>query len=224
MDTSLEQALKRCSKCGLEIDRSQFRRNFSTKDGLQFWCKTCHTNAQRLYKKTPEGRRHQRMAQENYLKTPRGKESQRKSQNKFNKTARGKLIRIKVRARARGLSATISADDFEKWWKDSPHICGYCGCTTNEYRQTVKNLRQYSGKRRTLRLLRTKLLKLEATSDYDLTVDRADNELGYEFGNLTKACWICNVVKGHLLTSAEMRITGRRIRKEIEDGLAEVEV
>jgi hypothetical protein len=64
------------------------------------------------------------------------------------------------------------------------------------------------------------LLKLDAAARFDLTIDRANNERGYDLGNLVKACWICNSVKGHFLTSHEMKTVGQRIRDEIEAGLA----
>ena len=126
-DSSFEQCLKHCSKCGEKKERSQFRRHSKTKDGLQYWCMKCQSESRRRYLKTTEGRQQQRLAQGAYRKTPKGKEAQRKSQRKFSKTPKGKLIRLRVSARSRGLSATISAGDFDKWWKNTPHICGYCG-------------------------------------------------------------------------------------------------
>ena len=217
---SSKQQLKRCTKCDQHKQPTEFRHHRSTKDGLQFWCMSCQSKSQRKYLSTTQGRQQQRLAQKTYRKTSGGRETQRKSQSKFNKTPRGKILRLKARSKSRGLSVTISAGDFERWWKESPHVCGYCGCTTEEYRHTARCLRGYEGEKRLLRLLRGKLLKLGTAAYFDLTIDRADNELGYDFGNLVKACWICNSVKGHFLTSHEMKMVGPRIRKEIDAGLA----
>jgi hypothetical protein len=147
---------------------------------------------------------------------------QRAAQRVFSKTPRGKVIRLKMAAQKRGLLVTISANEFEKWWQITPHICEYCGRTTADYRTTAKSLLNYQGKKRLLNALKRKLLKLKQSTDYDLTIDRADNEQGYELTNLTKACWICNLVKGHFLTSKEMKFIAPRLRQEIEAGLAEI--
>lgn len=33
--------MKECSRCHRELPESEFSKNISTKDGLQFWCKSC---------------------------------------------------------------------------------------------------------------------------------------------------------------------------------------
>ena len=46
--------MKRCSKCGRELDESQFYAHSAAIDGLQSWCKECQ-KTQRLSKKTAQG-------------------------------------------------------------------------------------------------------------------------------------------------------------------------
>jgi len=53
-----------------------------------------------------------------------------------------------------------------------------------------------------------------------MTIDRSNNALGYELGNLVKACWFCNYVKGTLLTYDDMKIVGRRVIARLREGLA----
>jgi hypothetical protein len=38
---------KHCTKCGRDLPTSSFCRKSSSKDGLQTWCKECHTKARR---------------------------------------------------------------------------------------------------------------------------------------------------------------------------------
>ena len=40
---------KNCSKCGLEKHKSDFRKNRSSKDGLDRWCKSCASESQKRY-------------------------------------------------------------------------------------------------------------------------------------------------------------------------------
>ena len=131
----------------------------------------------------------------------------------------GKIQNLKSAAKRRSLEITISAKELENWWLATPNICVYCGQSPNEYRKIARDLVNYEGTNRLLRLLKGKFNRLKQALAYDLTIDRADNQRGYELVNLRKACWICNLVKGHFLTSTEMETVARRIRKEIEIGL-----
>ena len=214
------QQRKRCTKCDEVKQFVEFRNHRSTKDGLQYWCKACQTQFQRQYLKSQQGRENQRQAQKAYRGTSAGREIEKSARIRFNKTPRGKIIRLKARSKLRGLAVTISADEFERWWEETPHACSYCGCTADEYREMARRLSVYNGEKRLRLLLKSKLLKLAAAARFGLTVDRADNDQGYAAGNLMKACWFCNSVKGHFLTSAEMKMVGLRIRREIDSELS----
>ena len=56
--------VKRCSKCGLAKDESEFHKNKRRKDGLQDWCKKCKLVLQRKYRETPKGKEVMRTDQE----------------------------------------------------------------------------------------------------------------------------------------------------------------
>lgn len=49
MDTSDSTTLKRCSKCGEEKPRDQFRPDKQSRDGLYFRCRTCSADVRRQY-------------------------------------------------------------------------------------------------------------------------------------------------------------------------------
>lgn len=42
-------SMKKCTKCKLERDASEFYKDSKTKDMLSFWCKTCSKEKQRVY-------------------------------------------------------------------------------------------------------------------------------------------------------------------------------
>lgn len=50
MDTKI------CFGCGVEKSVSEFHKNFHSKDGFQFYCKTCKKEIDTLYLKTDKGR------------------------------------------------------------------------------------------------------------------------------------------------------------------------
>lgn len=48
--------MKRCNRCGRELDESEFNKNIRTKDGLQYYCKECQRelNRMRIKPKLPQ--------------------------------------------------------------------------------------------------------------------------------------------------------------------------
>lgn len=89
----------------------------------------------------------------------------------------------------RNLSFLISLEDFEVWWNTTEDKCHYCGTTLKQYQDLVK------------RLNTQKYFKYPIT--LNLTVDRRDNKKGYEWGNIVKACYLCNTIKGFIMTEEE---------------------
>ena len=39
--------MKKCTKCGRELDETMFSKSSKSPDGLQWWCKDCHAEAAR---------------------------------------------------------------------------------------------------------------------------------------------------------------------------------
>ena len=52
--------MKRCTKCEIEQDRSDFSRDKKAKDGLKFWCKACCAEQRRVYAQTDAGKASQK--------------------------------------------------------------------------------------------------------------------------------------------------------------------
>lgn len=83
----------------------------------------------------------------------------------------------------------ITKDEFVKWYLDQDQKCLYCGRTLEQSQTDTLN-------KKTNRL----------------TIDRLDNNRGYEKGNLALSCLRCNAIKNNYFTKDEMLIIGRVIR------------
>ena len=51
METNENTQTKKCSKCGRELPLSEFSRNHSTKDGYDYYCRSCKST---MYKESRE--------------------------------------------------------------------------------------------------------------------------------------------------------------------------
>lgn len=51
-----EQTVKRCTKCGIEKDKSLFVKNKNKKDGLHCWCKECARGSAQRWRSDPQTR------------------------------------------------------------------------------------------------------------------------------------------------------------------------
>lgn len=81
---------KKCPKC-ISKPLSEFYKNASRKDGLQYICKVCSIASTAAYKKTDAGK----AAKAKYAKTDASKACQAKYQVRYRKTKAGKLSQIK---------------------------------------------------------------------------------------------------------------------------------
>jgi hypothetical protein len=87
----------------------------------------------------------------------------------------------------------ISLDDFVAWYKDQSDCCAYCGLSFAELKK----------------------LRIKRRGGYCVAwdIDRIDSSRDYEPGNLALSCFVCNMAKGDMLSSAEARIIGQAVRQ-----------
>ena len=71
--------MKKCSKCGIEKDESDFQKRMASKDFLTSSCKACLKEYDK--KRDQDPRRIQ--AKKNYLKTEKGKAARKRAQKKW---------------------------------------------------------------------------------------------------------------------------------------------
>ena len=93
------------------------------------------------------------------------------------KTPTERYRQIKGRAKKRGVRLAITREGFIGWFNAQKDDCHYC---------------------------RRPLTGYENGAPEGLTVDRKDNNRGYELGNLVLACMRCNTMKGSWLTEKQM--------------------
>lgn len=220
-DVTGSELVKRCTKCGEVKEVDAFGRHRATADGFQYWCKKCQRVSNVAYRSGAAGREHQSAAQRKFARSEHGREANRQHRRNYRKTARGRFQRLKASARRRGLPVGVGADWFARWWNSEPNVCAYCGGGLEESRRLIELLSEYGGRNRMLVLLKNAVLREPGVLNHNLTVDRVDGQRGYEDGNLVKACWLCNKVKGYVLTGDEMRIVGPRLRRDLKAGLSE---
>lgn len=87
----------------------------------------------------------------------------------------------------------ISKEEFIEWYKKQERRCVYCDLEE-------KNLKYLNGP------LRKRAMRL--------TIDCANNDIGYVSGNLVLACDLCNYVKGNVFSFDEMREIGQKYLKK----------
>ena len=98
---------------------------------------------------------------------------------------------IKRNAHLRNIPLTISVDDFIKWWNKQKQICTYCHIPIE--RLKITNIKKKLSRR--------------------LSIDRINNNKGYEKDNLVLACLQCNFIKSNLFTFDEMKKIGQKYIK-----------
>lgn len=75
--------IKRCPRCGKEKILTDFYKNRREKDGLSCWCKGCHAEYAKEYRKTEKGRLTNLKAVRKYQNTPKGREVLRAAVRKY---------------------------------------------------------------------------------------------------------------------------------------------
>jgi len=172
-------------------------------DGYHYWCKDCV----RAYQRSERGRISLRRA------------IQKKQEEGYYRYGRGAIPILRQGAEKRGVPFSLSPEGLESWWSETPDNCEYCRCTLEQFRELSDFVLSYEGANREI----TKFKRVFATSKQAkigwLTIDRRDNVNGYSVGNLVKACWFCNYIKGSFLEYEDMKIIGprviERLRREI---------
>ena len=95
---------------------------------------------------------------------------------------------LKARAKQRDIKFNITKEDFIEWYNSQKQECYYC-------KQTLKEINKNQFGR----------------SD-KLTIDRKDNNKGYEIDNIVLACMRCNYIKSDFFTEEEMLQIGNIIK------------
>jgi hypothetical protein len=216
--------MKRCTKCGQSKEAEQFPKNKIASDGLGSWCRACVAENSAAYFKTDRGRETLKKAQKRYFSTKKGKAALERGYRKLQKVGyfrhgKGGFLILRQGAVARGISFSLTEEEFAHWWQEVPDTCAYCGMSIERYRQLRDVILNYDGDdwevKKFIRFYRSPKHK---AIDW-MTIDRADNSRGYELQNIVKACWICNSLKSDFFSPEEMRAVGPGVLSRLEHAL-----
>ena len=100
--------------------------------------------------------------------------------------------KLKASAKRRKLLFDIKIDDFIQWYEKQQLTCCYCGIEIRTFKE-IKNMRETR------------------------SIDRKDNDRGYEFNNMVLCCYSCNAIKNSTFTYKQMLELGKKIQ-EIRNG------
>ncbi len=93
---------------------------------------------------------------------------------------------LKRNAQKRKIEFTLDKDSFTEWWNSQEQKCVYCEIPIE--RMAVIDKSKKLSKR--------------------LSIDRADNDIGYTIKNIVLACMRCNFIKSNLFSFKEMKEIG----------------
>ena len=133
-----------------------------------------------------------------YLRNKQKRESNRESHNAYRNNYRTKNPSgiydvLKQGAKKRNIAVTVSREDFVNWYKIQDRVCFYC----KRDEPTVINDNHFI------------IRKAKR-----LTIDRMNNDRGYENDNLALCCQRCNNIKSNYFTVDEMLLIGQIIKSK----------
>jgi hypothetical protein len=201
--------MKCCTKCNDLKEESLFPRNKLASDGLGSWCKSCVAQNSAAYFKTERGREALRKAQTRYFSSEKGKAALKRGIKKqtdagYYRFGKGAIPILRQGAKARGISFELTVETLEAWWRSVPDSCVYCGISVEDHRKLRDFIQGYAGDNFTIkRFLRFYRSPKHASINW-MTIDRIDNDIGYEISNIVKCCWFCNSLKSDFFTPEEM--------------------
>lgn len=112
---------------------------------------------------------------------------------------------------------TFTPEEFTVWWATTPEICYYCGVSFEEHASFRELI--LSGNPAASRFREIFSNKNHA-KQIAMSVDRKVPSLGYILNNICKACWICNYVKGGIITEEQMLWLAPQIATELRSIVA----
>lgn len=197
--------MKHCKKCETDKKKSEFHSNCNAKDGLQAYCKSCMNKSTKAYYQTEQGKANIKRA------------VKKKEESGYYRYGKGAITILKQGAKKRNLTFQLTEEKLTNWWKNTPDKCYYCSIDLNNYIQLRDAIIHYDGSDFDIVKYKTFFKSPKHKAIKYMTIDRLQNENGYELNNIVKSCWICNKLKGDFFTAQQIKkMTPEFIRKLIE--------
>lgn len=191
--------MKKCARCGIEKNETEFSKNKRNADGLHSYCKECNKAKAQAFNKTAQGRQNVEKAQKKQFESG------------YFKYGKGAITNMSKSASQREINFHLTEELLKKWWLSTCDECHYCGITTEQYRNIRDFIINYAGDDFSITRFK-KFFKLDIHAKInDMTIDRVDNNQGYTIDNIVKSCWICNSLKSDFYTEKEMTIVSKMI-------------
>ena len=191
---------KKCKKCEIIKSKNEFYKvNKDSLDGYHIYCKKCvldfqvdyrNSNIESINTRNKEYRSKRKLADKDYSN---------KANQIWRATAKGAYAtlsnRHKQKSRRGSANFNISYVDFEDWYVNANKQCSYCDIDIHQYKSIAGSLKGIA-----------KITKV-------LTIDRIDSNTPYQKGNLTFACYVCNMSKGYVFEASEFRLISQKYIK-----------
>lgn len=121
-----------------------------------------------------------------YRLLPKHKKEKHEYWQKYSLLPRRIFSILRTSAHKRNNLFSITEEVFTKWYEKQIKKCVYCN-------RTAEESKDFTYRR--------------------LSIDRKDNNKGYELNNLVLACYRCNVIKSNIFTYDEMLEIGKLLKK-----------
>jgi hypothetical protein len=131
-----------------------------------------------------------------YQQTLKGIDNRRKRDKRFSISPKGIYKTLKRNAKMRDLDC-LSQEEFLDWYKNQKKVCFYCSIP----QEMLFKLLSYYTPKNGCKITR-------------LTIDRCDNNKGYDISNMVLACDICNSIKSNFLTVTDMKEIGKIMERK----------
>ena len=205
---------KICARCGLEKELSEFYVNSHNKDGLHSYCKTCNKEKAAAYMKT-------------YMKTDKGKAALSRAikdvDRGYYRFGKGAIPIFAKEHKKEEYLSSLTAESLEKWWHGQADNCSYCGISLDEYLGLRDFILSYKGGNFEINKFKRFYRSQKHQSIRWLTIDRINNNRGYEIENIAEACWICNSLKSDFFDGEQIRLIGADIIVKLKSGIRQRE-
>lgn len=127
--------------------------------------------------------------QKEYNKKYRLTIERKKSWYEYGLTPKHFFYTLRTNILRKGMVMGLTKEEFVDWYNKTEKICFYCGIPE----QKLKDYSIFN------------IFHKKNQHSVRLTIDRMDNTLSYELGNIVFACSPCNRVKNNILTANEMK-------------------
>jgi len=95
-------------------------------------------------------------------------------------------------------------------------VCAYCNITIEGYRRIRDFIVSYDGENYEINKFKYCFKNSNHQKINNMTIDRINNNIGYEIDNIIKACWICNYHRGAMFTYKQWKMVAPSLISDLK--------